>query len=95
MLTKKDVLEILKELMINHDHGRLDIKYSDINLHSTLMADLGFDSMDIAELSMNIESKLKIRIEDDEVENILMKTNVEELMEFVFSRYKETKEQEV
>ena len=69
-ITKKDILEILKELIINHDNGRLGTHYSDINLHSTLIGDLGFDSMDVAELTMAIESKLKIRIEDEEVEKI-------------------------
>ena len=93
-ITKKDILEILKELIINHDNGRLGTHYSDINLHSTLIGDLGFDSMDVAELTMAIESKLKIRIEDEEVEKVFMKENIERLMNFVYNRYKDSREKE-
>jgi acyl carrier protein len=93
-ITQKDILEILKELIINHDNGRLGTRYSDINLHSTLMGDLGFDSMDVAELTMAIESRLKIRIEDEEVEKIFMKENIERLMNFVYNRYKDSREKE-
>ena len=93
-ITKKDILEILKELIINHDNGRLGTHYSDINLHSTLIGDLGFDSMDVAELTMAIESKLRIRIEDEEVEKVFMKENIERLMNFVYNRYKDSREKE-
>lgn len=93
-ITQKDILEILKELIINHDNGRLGTHYSDINLHSTLMGDLGFDFMDVAELTMAIESKLRIRIEDEEVEKIFMKENIERLMNFVYNRYKDSREKE-
>lgn len=93
-ITKKDILEILKELIINHDNGRLGTHYSDINLHSTLIGDLGFDSMDVAELTMAIESKLRTRIEDEEVEKIFMRNNIEELMNFVYTRYKDTREKD-
>lgn len=93
-ITKKDILEILKELIINHDNGRLGIHYSDINLYFTLMGDLGFDSMDVAELTMAIESRLKIRISDEEVEKIFMRNNIEELMNFVYTRYKDTRKKD-
>lgn len=93
-ITQKDILEILKELIINHDNGRLGTHYSDIDLHSTLMGDLGFDSMDVAELTMAIESRLKIRIEDEEVEKVFMKENVERLVNFVYTRYKDSREKE-
>ena len=93
-ITQKDILEILKELIINHDNGRLGTHYSDIDIHSTLMGDLGFDSMDVAELTMAIESRLKIRIEDEEVEKVFMKENVERLVNFVYTRYKDSREKE-
>ena len=89
-ITKKDILEILKELIINHDNGRLGTHYSDINLHSTLIGDLGFDSMDVAELTMAIESKLKIRIEDEEVEE----KQKQQTQEIINKRFKETKQLE-
>ena len=87
MLTKKDILEILKELIIEHDNNRLGIEYSDIHLDSTLTDDLGFDSLDVTELCVSIERKLDIYIKDSEVENVMMKLDIEGLMNFLYERY--------
>ena len=87
LLNQKDILEILKELIVSHNDNLLGLEYYDINLTSTLY-DLGFDSLDVVEISMSIEDKLKIRIEDGEVENILLRRPLEEIMNFVYERYK-------
>lgn len=84
-LTQKDILNILKELIITHDNNRLGLEYYDIRITSTL-TDLGFDSLDIPEFSMNVESKFKIRIEDEEVEQIFMRKTIEEIMTFVHKK---------
>lgn len=94
-MTKKDILELLKELIINHDRPRLKLEYSDVHLDATLIDDLGFDSLDVTELAVNIENKLDIHIKDSEVENIMMKLDVEGLMNFLYQRYKETREKEM
>lgn len=93
-ITKKDILELLKELIINHDRPRLKLEYSDVHLDATLM-DLGFDSLDVTELAVNIENKLDIHIKDSEVENIMMKLDIEGLMNFLHQRYKETRERKI
>lgn len=90
-LTKKDVLEVLKELIIEHDHNRLGTRYEDVHLPDTLKGDLGYDSLDVVELSMATESKFNIRIEDEEVERFWMKATVEELTNFIFQRWQEEK----
>ena len=89
-LTKKDVLEVLKELIIEHDHNRLGTRYEEVHLTDTLKGDLGYDSLDVVELSMATESKFNIRIEDEEVERFWMKATVEELTNFIFQRWQET-----
>ena len=89
LLNQKDILEILKELIVSHNDNLLGLEYYDINLTSTLY-DLGFDSLDVVEISMSIEDKLKIRIEDGEVENILLRRPLEEIMNFVYGRYEKT-----
>ena len=89
-LTKKDVLEVLKELIIEHDHNRLGTRYEEVYLTDTLKGDLGYDSLDVVELSMATESKFNIRIEDEEVERFWMKATVEELTNFIFQRWQET-----
>ena len=84
-LTKKDILEILKELIVTHDGNRLKLDYCDIHLGNTL-SDLGYDSLDVAELCMAVESKLKIRIEDSEIETYWMKLTIEELVNFTWKK---------
>lgn len=83
VFNQKDILEILKEVILNHNN--LGLEYYDIKLTSTLY-DLGFDSLDVAEISMNLESKLNITIKDEEVEHILMRKSVEEIMNFLHKR---------
>ena len=84
VFNQKDILEILKEVILNHNN--LGLEYYDIKLTSTLY-DLGFDSLDVAGISMNLESKLNITIKDEEVERILMRKSVEEIMDFLHDRY--------
>ena len=86
MLTKKDILEILKELIVNNDNNRLGLRYYDIQLDDTLVDDLGFDSLDVTDLSIALENKLKIRINETEVEDVMMKSNIETLMNFLYEK---------
>ena len=86
MLTKKDILEILKELIVNNDNNRLGLRYYDIQLDDTLVDDLGFDSLDVTDLSIALENKLKIRIDETEVEDVMMKSNIETLINFLYEK---------
>ena len=95
MMTKKDILEILKELILNHDYNRMNLEYADIHLSDTLMDDLGFDSLDVTELSISLENKLKIQIHSVEVEKVMQQLDIEGLMNFLYDRYREAREQEV
>ena len=52
-LVEKEVLEILKEKGIGDENTNLDTNLND---------DLGLDSLDIAELTMNLEVKFNISI---------------------------------
>jgi len=85
VFNQKDILEIFKEIILSHNNNLLGLEYYDIKLTSSLY-DLGFDSLDVAEISMNLESKLNITIKDEEVEHILMRKSVEEIMDFLYKR---------
>lgn len=88
-INQKDILVILKEVIMNHNDNLLGLEYYDIKLTSTLY-DLGFDSLDVTEISMSLERTLNIRIEDEEVEHILMRKSVEEIMHFLYDRHQKT-----
>lgn len=89
-LKREDIQELLKEMIVTHDGGRLNLQYEDIEKNATLISDLGFDSLDVVELSSNIENKLKIQLNESDVEKIMMRENVDFLADFLFQRYKET-----
>lgn len=94
MMTKKDILELLKELIVCHDRPRLKLEYSDIHLSDTL-DDLGFDSLDVTELAFYLEQKLEIKIKSSEIDNVMMNSDIDVLTNFLYQRYKETREQEI
>lgn len=89
-LKREDIQELLKEMIVTHDGGRLNLQYEDIDKNATLISDLGFDSLDVVELSSNIENKLKIQLNESDVEKIMMRENVDFLADFLFQRYQET-----
>lgn len=95
MLTKEDVSEILKELIVTHDNNRLKLDYSDLYPNATLVQSLGFDSLDVTELAVSIEDKLDIHIKNSEIENVLKRTDIEGLTSFVYDKYREAREQEI
>lgn len=94
MMTKKDILELLKELIVCHDRPRLKLEYSDIHLNNTL-EELGFDSLDVTELAVYLEQKLEIKIKSSEIDNVMMNSDIDVLTNFLYQRYKETREQEI
>lgn len=93
-LKREDIQELLKEMIVTHDHGRLNLQYEDIDKNATLISDLGFDSLDVVELSSNIENKLKIQLNESDVERIMMRETIDSLADFLFSRYQETHQDE-
>ena len=58
METKKLVIGAIKEIM--------EMKDTEINNTDKLRDDLGMDSLDLVEIAIEIEETLKIRISDDE-----------------------------
>ena len=54
--------QTIKEILANH--SQLDIEEIDYN--ALLVDDLGLDSLDLAEIAMDIEDKFDITIRDDE-----------------------------
>ena len=54
--------QTIKGILANH--SKLDAK--EIRNEDSLIDDLGFDSLDLAEIAMDIEDKFNIVIQDDE-----------------------------
>ena len=60
--TKNKIINFLKEEFINYS----DFEISGVNLDTDL-SEIGLDSLDLIEITMDLEHEFKIEIDDDEV----------------------------
>ncbi|MDO4814106.1 MAG: acyl carrier protein [Gemella sp.] len=60
------ILDELKEIIVKH----VNVKEEDIKLESDLSGDLDADSIEIAEVVMDIEEKYGFEFSDEDAENI-------------------------
>ncbi len=60
------VFEKIKEMLAT----QLDIEEDKISMESSIVDDLGADSLDVVDLIMSLEEEFDIEIPDEEIENI-------------------------
>ena len=65
---------------------RLSKEASDISPASNIVADLGADSLDIAEIMMDLEDAFGVKLEDDQAEG---PTTVGDIISFIESKVAE------
>lgn len=65
-LTKDEIFVILKPLIAD----RLSVEEKEVTMTSHFKNDLGADSLDTVELSMEFEKEFKINILDDDLEKV-------------------------
>lgn len=65
MGTKKNVFEIVKEMIID----RFDVHEESVTPTMTFN-DLGADSLDIVELVMELENRFEVTFDDDKIEQL-------------------------
>lgn len=81
MIKKEDVKEILFELILDLNK-KLD--KSDVKERLTLF-DLGFDSLDVVDLSSSLEKKFDISISGLEIETDMYRT-IGEIVDFIYGK---------
>lgn len=85
-------MDELKEKVIKEVKHQIawfaDRDQEEIKLEDKLVFDLGLDSLDVLEFSMELESKLDVEIDDDESEAFV---TVNDVVEFVFEKIKDKK----
>lgn len=72
------IFDDVKDILID----QLEIKADDIKMDSSLIDDLGADSLDAIDIVMTIEDQYSIEVPDNVIEN--MKT-VEDIVQFIES----------
>jgi acyl carrier protein len=70
------IFDEVKEILVD----QLDINEDDIEMESSLMDDLGADSLDAIDIAMTIEDQYSIEVPDEVIKNI---KTVEDIVSFI------------
>jgi acyl carrier protein len=64
-LTERDTVAIQEILM-----GQLDVTREQLQEDASILGDLGADSLDVVEISMNLEERFNVTIQDEEWDKV-------------------------
>ena len=70
------VLEKVKAILSE----QFDVEEDKISLETSIINDLGADSLDVVDVLMSIEDEFEVEVPDDEIENI---KTVEDLVKYI------------
>ena len=74
-----EIFESVKEVIIK----QLEVDAEKVKMESSLVQDLGADSLDLVEVIMALEEKFELEIEDEDAEKI---ATVEDIIKYIESR---------
>jgi len=80
-MNRQEILEKVKKILIE----KLSVNEADIKEDSSLVDDLGVDSLDLVELLMKFEEEFKIEISEEESQKIL---TVKDIVDFIENKTK-------
>jgi len=76
----------LEEKIIKLVAIQISIDFFEISMDSNLTQDLGFDSLDLVEMVMNLENEFNINIKDEEAEMLI---TVQQLVDYIEKKISE------
>ncbi|MGB9638370.1 MAG: acyl carrier protein [bacterium] len=82
-MSRQEIFEKVKKILIE----KLSVNESDIKEDSSLVDDLGVDSLDLVELLMKFEEEFKIEISEEESQKIL---TIKDILDFIEEKAKST-----
>ncbi|MCX7871049.1 MAG: acyl carrier protein [bacterium] len=82
-MSKQEIFEKVKKILVE----KLSVNENDIKEDSSLVDDLGVDSLDLVELLMKFEEEFKIEISEEESQKIL---TVKDIVDFIEEKTKST-----
>ncbi|MGC8734882.1 MAG: acyl carrier protein [bacterium] len=82
-MSRQEIFEKVKKILIE----KLSVNESDIKEDSSLVDDLGVDSLDLVELLMKFEEEFKIEISEEESQKIL---TIKDIVDFIEEKSKST-----
>ncbi len=78
-LQNSEVMDEVKKAISNH----LGANIESIKENSKLVEDLGADSLDLVELTMDLEEKFNIKIPDEDISKL---TDVKSVVDYIVSK---------
>lgn len=76
-MTKNEILEKLKDMVCE----QLRLERDAVQLETEIIKGLGADSLDLAELLMNVEAEWNIIVDDSEVGDLRLVSDVVDMIE--------------
>jgi len=80
-MNRQEIFEKVKKILIE----KLSVNEDDIKEDSSLVDDLGVDSLDLVELLMKFEEEFKVEISEEESQKILI---VKDIVDFIEEKTK-------
>jgi len=80
-MNRQEIFEKVKRILIE----KLSVNEADIKEDSSLVDDLGVDSLDLVELLMKFEEEFKVEISEEESQKIL---TVKDIVDFIEAKTK-------
>jgi acyl carrier protein len=80
-MNRQEIFEKVKKILIE----KLSVNETDIKEDSSLVDDLGVDSLDLVELLMKFEEEFKVEISEEESQKIL---TVKDIVDFIEEKTK-------
>jgi acyl carrier protein len=80
-MNRQEIFEKVKRILIE----KLSVNEADIKEDSSLVDDLGVDSLDLVELLMKFEEEFKVEISEEESQKIL---TVKDIVDFIEGKTK-------
>jgi acyl carrier protein len=80
-MNRQEIFEKVKKILIE----KLSVNEADIKEDSSLVDDLGVDSLDLVELLMKFEEEFKVEISEEESQKIL---TVKDIVDFIEGKTK-------
>ena len=77
--SKEEIYEKVKDVIIE----KLHVSESDVRWDANFIDDLGADSLDIIEITMQIENELGVSISDEDAQNI---ATIKDLVDYIANK---------
>lgn len=87
-ISEKEVLKGIKDILLKE--VEIQVSRKNISLESTLINDLGMDSIQILEFIVGLENKFNVKINDEDISKALFK-NVGSILLYVVKQIKKRK----